>query len=109
MATLAAQLKTDYEALVVEPHYPDQELTRISELAAARTKRYAGAVDGTDDEAVDLGLRYMTLLVTKKFQLASDDAARADEQAWLQDAMEMREQRAQEAAMPVVSEDEDDE
>lgn len=107
MATLAAQLKTDYDLLTVETHYDETDLTRVAALAAAFTKRYAGDVDGDDLEAVVLGLEYMTYLVEKSYKLLGPEDLQA-KMVWLRGEFEdMRAQRIQESATPVVVEADD--
>jgi hypothetical protein len=102
MATLAAQLETDYTALVIDPHYTGTDLTRVAQLSAAWTKRYTGEVDGDDLAAVDLGLDYMTYLVMKRFQLITDDVAISELGRIRENALDLRMQRLQEQADPVL-------
>lgn len=69
MATLASQLKTDYTALVVTPHYEDTDLTKACEYAAARAIRYGASDSGADAAGLDLAMDYLTHLIKVRFAL----------------------------------------
>jgi hypothetical protein len=101
MATLAAQIKTDYDLLIVTPHYDDTDLTRVSQIAAARVIRYGGNDSDTDTAAVDLGLDYMIYLVQKRFALLSDEAGIAEAGRLEREFMDFRAGRRQVNSDPI--------
>lgn len=106
MATLAAQIETDIQILIASAHLIDLTnqrdsdasinsalLTRTCELAAAFVKRYLGAVTSTDDEAVEIGVRYVALLLKGNYSLvggAANNDTRASIVAELKELVEMR-------------------
>lgn len=102
MATLAAQIKTDYDLLIVTPHYDDTDLTRVSQIAAARVIRYGGNDADTDTAAVDLGLDYMIYLVQKRFALLSDEAGIAEAKRLQEEFNDFRAGRLQEESAPIA-------
>lgn len=109
MATLAEQIKTDYDLLIVNPHYPDADLTRTSEIAAARVIRMGGDDSGTDTAAVDLGLDYMMFLVKRRFELVSDEVANSEAARIDAEMRDFRAGRTQAASVPVVLDSDGDE
>lgn len=116
MATLAAQILTDIQVVVASAHLVDLSnqrdadvsvdttlLTKVCNYAAAKVQSYLGtSVDGTDLTAVDIGVRWATLLLKGSFSLIGGVNNSDTRDALIAELKEYRAVLVIEASTPVV-------
>lgn len=115
MATLAAQIETDYRILVAEKTVIDlsnnrdpdtaEDTTRTARacahVAAFIQSKLGASVDGDDTAAVELGVRMVTLRLSSSHSLAMSDAGREDIATLKDELSELQIIRGVENAEPV--------
>lgn len=117
MATLAAQIETNYAVRVgaktrvnvsqaggsVQQTVDATRQTAICADAATWVQEAVGSTDGDDTEAVALGVRWAVYLGKHVYTDSHDQAADGEEQRLLDARERLAEQRRQHESTPVIS------